>query len=284
MKYPVRVTPLLRKLPSLSLILALGLFSYQAAAGLVLNPQRIVFQDKEKAASLELLNTDEVEGRYQIFFEQKRMLENGSIVDVPEAEQTGTYASKMIRYSPRRVDILGGGAQTLRLAVRRPRDLPDGEYLSHLVLKQIPNKVNSATETSSDEQGEKQLNLSVQPVLKLAIPVIVRKGELTASTDLSDIKLIPREDSNSVLQFTLHRSGNRSLYGDVEIYENMNGEMGKRIGFVRGIALYHETDKRLVNVQLNDTISPEANKLTVRFIENEKYGGDLKVEKELNLK
>ncbi|WP_231881154.1 hypothetical protein, partial [Oleiphilus sp. HI0123] len=45
------------------------LISFQVSAGLVLNPQRIVLQDRERSASLDLLNTDDKAGRYQIYFE-----------------------------------------------------------------------------------------------------------------------------------------------------------------------------------------------------------------------
>ena len=256
------------------------LFSTIVSAGLVLNPQRIVVLDRERASSLELLNTSDESARYQIYFEHKKMLEDGSIVDIVAAEDTAIHAGDMIRYSPRRVDIKSKGSQTIRLAIRRPKDLPDGEYISHLALKQIPNKeVLVENESVNNASQEKELILKVQPVLKIAIPVIVRKGNLQASAALSDISNVQVNEANSYIQFKLHREGNRSLYGDVEIYElDSNEKTGERIGYAKGIALYDPTLSRLVRIQVEPSALTTGKRLLVRFDEKGKYGGNNLVE------
>jgi len=256
----------------------------EVLAGLVLNPQRIVLQDRERSASLKLLNTAEEMGRYQIFFEHKFMKEDGSIVNIENPEEGGPYAGDMIRYSPRRVDIKAGGSQTIRLAVRRPKDLADGEYISHLVLKQIPNKVEVAETNSSNaaKDSEVELALAVQPVLKLAIPVIVRKGNLETKADIDNI--VPIKNDNGLVtdvHFTLHREGDFSLYGNVELYEKSESGLGKRIGFIRGIALYDPTVKRLVRIHLDEAKNLSGKPLRLRFEENEKYGGSNVIEKDI---
>jgi len=256
------------------------ILSSVVSAGLVLNPQRIVVLDRERATSLELLNTSDEPARYQIYFEHKKMLEDGSIVDINKADDNAIHAGDMIRYSPRRVDIDSKGSQTIRLAIRRPKDLPDGEYISHLALKQIPNKQAPALNAQQDSSSaEKELMLKVQPILKIAIPVIVRKGELHASASVSDISNIQVNETSSYLQFTLHREGNRSLYGDVEIYE-LEGEenIGNRVGYAKGIALYDPTLSRLVRIQVDQSVLALGKKLLVRFDEKGKYGGKNLVE------
>ena len=256
------------------------LFSSLVSAGLVLNPQRIVVLDRERTSSLELLNTSDEIARYQIYFEHKKMLEDGSIVDISESDKEQIRAGDMIRYSPRRVDIKSKGSQTIRLAIRRPKNLPDGEYISHLALKQIPNKQASiVNDANNDASQEKELTLKVQPILKIAIPVIVRKGELHASAALSDISTVQVNDASAYIQFTLGREGNRSLYGDVEIYElDTDTNAGARIGFAKGIALYDPTLSRLVRVQVGPSILVPGKKLLLRFDEKGRYGGNNLVE------
>ena len=254
-----------------------------AYSGLVLNPQRIVLQDRERSASLDLLNTDSKAGRYQIYFEHKYMKEDGSIVDIENPEEGGPYAGDMIRYSPRRVDIPAGGSQTIRIAARRPKDLADGEYLSHLVLKQIPQKL-AEEQAPSHEAQDKQLSLSVQPVLKLAIPVIVRKGSSTTTASISDTQAIYNKDQQlEALHFILHRDGNFSLYGNVELYEKNDEGLGARVGFIRGIALYTPTQKRLVKVRLHNPNKAKGSRYLLRFAEDEKYGGKNIIEQEIEL-
>ena len=261
-------------------LLLLCILSSTVSAGLVLNPQRIVVLDRERATSLELLNTSEETARYQIYFEHKKMLDDGSIVDVTDADEKKIRAGDMIRYSPRRVDIKSKGSQTIRLAVRRPKNLPDGEYISHLALKQKPNKQAPVIDTvDGGSSQEKELNLKVQPILKIAIPVIVRKGTLNAKALLSGISITKISDENQFIQFTLHREGNRSLYGDVEIYElDQEDNTSTRIGYVKGIALYDPTLSRLVKVQLDQATLTKGKKLLVRFDEKGKYGGTNQVE------
>lgn len=257
------------------------LVSSVATAGLVLNPQRIVVLDKERTASLELLNNSDETARFQIYFEHKKMLEDGSIVDLDDNELNDgrILAGDMIRYSPRRVDIESQGSQTIRLAVRRPKDLPEGEYVSHLVLKQIPEKVASDANNKENAGGnDKALSFKVQPILKIAIPVIVRKGELQASASVSDISVIQADIEHPAIQLKLHRSGNRSLYGDIEIFKLEGNSVGTRVGFAKGIALYDPTQSRLVNVQIDKGIAKPGVQLLVRFDEKGKYGGDNLVE------
>jgi fimbrial chaperone protein len=263
-----------------SLVLALVLlFSTQSFASLVLNPQRIVLQDRERSASLDLLNTSEEMGRYQIYFEHKYMKEDGSIVDIANPSEGGPYAGDMIRYSPRRVDIPAGGSQTIRLAARRPKDLNDGEYLSHLVLKQIPNK---AAQSENPNSPDAQLNLAVQPVLKIAIPVIVRKGNSETSAHISDVKPILNEQGVEALHFTLNREGKYSLYGNVELFEKSQQGLGKRVGYIRGIALYTPTAKRLVKIHFNETLPKGPKEYLLRFSEDEKFGGTNMLEKNIS--
>lgn len=259
-------------------LIALFFTSSLVNASLVLNPQRIVFQDREKSASLDLLNTSEETGRYQIYFEHKIMKEDGSIVDIEDPDSGGPYAGDMIRYSPRRVDIAPGGSQTIRLALRRPKSLEDGEYLSHLVLKQIPNKREVQANTE-DNATQDQLNLTVQPILKLAIPVIVRKGSSSTTANISNIEAIYKDKKVSNVHFTLHRQGNFSLYGDVELFELVDNTPQNRIGFIRGIALYDPTPQRLVRITLAEPQDLTGKKLLLKFTENEKYGGTNIIEK-----
>jgi len=252
-----------------------------ASAGLVLNPQRIVVLDRERTASLELLNTSDEAARFQIYFEHKKMREDGSIVDLDDNEINDgrQLAGDMIRYSPRRVNIESQGSQTIRLAVRRPKDLADGEYISHLALKQIPNKVEPVTNKTGEASAEeKALSFKVQPILKIAIPVIVRKGMLQASATISDISLVQEDERQPFVQLKLHRSGNRSLYGDVEIFRLEGNSTGTRVGFAKGIALYEPTLSRVVNVQVDKEVADPGTKLLVRFDEKGKYGGDNSVE------
>jgi len=252
----------------------------QAYAGLLINPKRVVLADRERSATLDLMNEGQEVARYQIFFEQKMMNKEGVIVDMVDTEDGAVFAKDMIRYSPRRVDIKPGQKQTIRLAARRPKNLPDGEYISHLVFKEIPSKIENGSQA---DNSEKKLKLAFRPTLKLAIPIIVRKGELSAIGEIKDVDLDAPAASPNALTFTLGRSGERSLYGDVEIYEMSGEQLGDRIGFAKGIALYTDVSDRKVRVPLARDVSQGVDRLYVRYDEGGKYGGTNLVESAYSL-
>lgn len=244
------------------------LFSLQSMAGLLINPKRIVLEERERAAALDLLNDGVEKARYQIYFEQKIMREDGSIVDLEDLDPEAIYAKDMIRYSPRRVDIEPGGRQTIRVAARRPKDLPEGEYVSHLVFKEIPVQ----TEVT-DKQDDEELSVTLKPTLKIAIPMIVRKGSLSATAGIKDVRFAEDEGLNGAFVATLTRVGGVSLYGSVEVYDYTDGKLGERLAVSKGVGVYTEVAERAVTVRLPQVLKPGIKEFLIRFDEDEKYGG-----------
>lgn len=269
----------MKRIIQLSCVFAvLVCFAMQSYAGLLINPKRIVLEDRERGASLDLLNDGTEVARYQIYFEQKYMNSDGAIVPSDDPDANGPHAKDMIRYSPRRVDIEPGGRQTIRVAARRPKDLEDGEYLSHLVFKEIPVQAR-ATDNKEDED----LTVALKPTLTIAIPIIVRKGELDSSASLSDINWLVDEGQHGAVSYRLHRKGSASLYGTTEVFEVRDGTVGERIAVAKGVGLYTTVASRLVKVRLVRPLDPEVKQLLVRYDEDEKYGGTNLVEQVFSL-
>lgn len=50
----------------------------------------------------------------------------------------------------------------------------------------------------------------------MAIPVIIRVGDLNVKVSISDVNLVI--DDNPTLSFKMYREGNKSSYGDIDIY------------------------------------------------------------------
>jgi P pilus assembly chaperone PapD len=268
------------KLINLALIIFL-ICSFSASAGVLINPKRVLLSDGERGAALDLVNESENTIRYQIFFKQKIMAADGAIVDLVVEDPDGIYAKDMIRYSPRRVDIVGGGRQTIRIAARRPKSLPDGEYLSHLIFKEIPNKIESKAAT-----GDDVFSVSINPSLQIAIPIIVRKGSLSSIASLESVNLeaSDKDFKNGSVTFKLRREGDMSLYGTVEVFELVDSVVGDRVGLSRGVALYTHLNERTVTQRLDRPLSENASALLIRYDEDKRYGGTNFIEYTLNLK
>lgn len=236
---------------SLSLIVAvLSTNTVHAAGQLMVSPTRIVFEGSERTKQVNLINNGSETGRFRISFVRRKMTADGKIKDVAENEP-GMYSDEFIRFSPRQVTLQPGQSQTVRLMLRKKRDLIDGEYRSHMLFQSLPDPASSDI---NELAGHKSDGLSVQliPVIGITIPVIVRQGELNASVSLSDFE-IKQENTvraGSVLSLKINREGKRSVYGDFRVYFTAKGGAPITVGQINGVAVYTPLQSRIVEIKL----------------------------------
>ena len=101
-----------------------------ASAGvgdLLVAPTRIVLNGS-RGTEIVLSNIGDEVATYRISVELRRMKPDGTLEDVPAANDREKAAQDMILYAPRRVTIAPGQPQTIRIAARAPQGLADGEY------------------------------------------------------------------------------------------------------------------------------------------------------------
>ena len=220
-----------------------------ALAGVMIFPNRIEFSDKARSASVSLVNSSEKTITYRMFWREVRMQEDGSFLDVTEEEPGDNWLSPYVRFSPRQIILKPGDRQKIRLALRVPNDLPDGEYRSHLILQEAdveePNDVEPPRE---DLVKEGLIGAVAKAQLGMSMPVIFRKGDLTSNIAISDVKLRFNEDKSRVYVSTaLGKQGEKSVYGSLYYYwVPQEGAEPVEIARVLGIAIYSQNDKRQV--------------------------------------
>lgn len=212
-------------------------------AGLRVTPTRIVFEGGVRSAELTLVNTGAAAATYRVALVRMRMSERGAIDEVQDALPGEACAESLLRFSPRQVELEPGATQTVRIQVRRPADLPAGEYRSHLVFRGLPPV--SDTAGAARARG---VRIALQPVFGLAIPVIVRQGETHASVTLGDLALVPGDGTR--LALTMRRTGNRSAYGDLTVTHTPPGGRPRVVGRMRGLAVYVPNPVRIVEIPL----------------------------------
>ena len=248
-------------------------FSVQARDSLQILPTRLVL-DGETSADLTLLNKGDESGNYRILLRNIRASDDGKFEEATEAMDDELFADKFIRYSPRSITVEENSNQKVRLVVRKPRNLPPGEYRTHMVFQSLPKEVASTVESSQD------VRVSVDPIIEISIPIIIRNGELDASVSLGDLEIT--EDNN--LNVQIQRQGNRSLYGSVEAVIDSGSAKGIQAGFAKGISVYVPNAVRnfLLPLTLPNGFDKSRDKLLVRFSEDPSYGGDKSAELTLN--
>lgn len=232
----------------------------QIGAGISVNPKFVSFEGRKRSAVITLMNKSDKPVTYRIGFKHMRMMANGSLIPIEKAGPGELFAEKLIRYSPRQVTIPAGLSQSIRLALRKPSNLPAGEYRSQLLFKVLPPADSANADIEKRALGEKDIRIRLVALISLSIPVFVFHGDLSFTLHLSDLALLPAEGPNSRPSafLKIHRKGNRSASGDLSIFfKNKNGEE-HLVGFQRSLSIYNPLETRTARVNL---VLPEGVKL-----------------------
>ncbi len=273
----IRFPHSLPALARLALALALLAAPLLARADLMLNPTRIVFDKNQRAAQIDLINNGTETATYRISVVNRRMSEIGDFQIADKAEAGEQFADSMLVYSPRQVVLAPGSSQLVRVLVRKPADLASGEYRSHLIFDRIaaPNSTNSVASGNEPPPGEVGIQLTA--LVGVSIPVIVRHGETAATVAISDIKLLPPSgaDELPVMSFTLERSGNRSVYGDLTISFTPEGGKEAVVGKASGVAVYVPNPLRRAKLGVRPASGSSFGRGTfsVKYTERREEGG-----------
>lgn len=242
---------LYRSLRTVALACA-GLASPALAAGdLLVAPTRVVL-DGPRGTEVFLNNVGQQTATYRISIELKRMQPTGQLEDIaPEAATAREQATlSMITYAPRRVTLPPNQPQAIRIGVRPPADLPDGEYRAHILFRAIPD---AAAPVAADAPA-KGVSIALTPIYGVTIPIIVRKGALKASAAISNAQIVRDPVNGPSLSFTLSRSGDRSTYGRIRVTKP---GIAKPVYEARGIAVYTEVTSRTVSLPVDPQVAAQ---------------------------
>jgi len=258
--------------------LALGLGTIVAAAvatpasaqgDLLVAPTRVVLNGGGNAEVV-LSNIGSQPATYRIGVELRRMEADGNFADVTEAEANATEkaALEMLRYAPRRITLLPGQPQSIRLSARPAPELPDGEYRVHMSFRAVPPALSP--EAAQEQAAAGQLSIRLTPVYGITIPVFIRKGRLDAGATIANPRLV-RTATNTVLELDMRRTGQRSVFGEIL------GKRGSEQVFqIKGIAIYPEVEGRTVKIPLSaDQLGKLKGPVRIEYREMPENGGQL---------
>ncbi len=224
----------------------------QAAGNLMVTPTRIVFEQRTRTAQVTLVNQGAETSNFRISFIRQNMTEHGDFVAVAENE-AGLYSDTMVRFSPRQVTLPPGQSQVIRLMLRKPRELADGEYRSHMLFQALPRPSSTSVENIAKKASE-GITIELIPVVGVSIPVIVRQGDVAAKITLTDAKIVPADKpgSSDKLAVYINREGTSSAYGDFRVTFTPKGEDSTPIVVAQAnsIAVYANISKRLFELPL----------------------------------
>ncbi len=246
----------------------LGLNNYSFAQGdLLVTPTRVVFEGKKQKESLNLVNMGKDSATYSISFIQYNMKEDGSFIKIEKPDSGQMFAEPYLRIFPRKVTLAPGEPQVIMLQCRRSGAMLAGEYRSHLYFRAEKNTKPLEVKSANDST---QLSVQLVPIFGISIPIIIRSGAVNVSSTLSNLKLEIQQGVMQTLQFTLNRTGNISIYGDIKVQYIPTQGKPYEICSLNGVGVYTNINKRNIIIKLNNTSNKSftSGKLKVQYVSN----------------
>jgi hypothetical protein len=227
---------------------------------LLVAPTRLILNGG-RSAEVSLNNIGDEPATYRISAEFRRMSPDGSLEDVSNPTDAEKAARDMVIFAPRRVTLAPREPQSIRIAARPPKGLPDGEYRVHLLFRAIPPATPVTQAASAPAKG---VSFKLTPVYGVTIPVIVRLGNLSVQVGISNVH-VETHDGKPAIGMELSRTGSRSTFGEIKV---LKAGVKDPIALSRAVAVYTELNQREVVVPVDENFKGDiSGPVTVEYVE-----------------
>lgn len=227
------------------------LFAGSAYADLSITPTLIHFEDGDRYKDVTLINTSEETKTYEMSWKFLEMQETGASYKPVEGSVSAFDVSKYVFYTPRRVTIPAKGSQKIRMAFRRPKEVPNGDYSAHLLFSPSENP-----EINTEKRQAQSAAAGVSVKVGYSIPVIVRAGQFVGAGDIGRINLTRSTRNKLTVNVPVKRpAGDYGVIGAVKVYHLPAGGGEELVGEVVNANVFTEIDQRIIPVALNKEVS-----------------------------
>ena len=245
----------------LSLFVLVPSYAY---ADLTITPTRVVFEDGDRFSHVTLVNSTQRTNTYEIKWQYFKMREGGGAAyEAVEASVTDFDLAQHVVYTPRRVTIAPSGKQKVRLALRRPAEVPPGEYRAHLTFSSVPDDL------SDEDSKSEKMSVGVRVNVGFSIPIVFQAGKSDVQANIDSV-LLERNPDSGMLEaiIKVDRSGGPyGVLGYLYIY-NTKGEV---LGEVSNANIFPEVNSRTFRVPLtNEDLSGGSITVSLKHVEKER--------------
>lgn len=243
---------------SLFIFLLIAFAPFETHARIDIVPQKIVVDPRERSSEFTILNLFDQKGDFRIELINYRQNEKGVYEELKGPLDPIFDPKTAVRFSPRQFSIEAGGRQKVRLSIRKPADLPEGEYRFHIKALRFAN---------TEEPASDRTKVAVHTNMGVVIPVMVRHGNVSSTIKITDHVLMPPEQSSSKMpemHVTVARQGTASAVGRLEILWTPDGGDEKIVGLISNANIFTEINQRFFKVPLNE-MPQGAGKIKIRY-------------------
>ena len=274
----------------LVLIIGFGVFLPSFAyAELQILPTRSKLDDRNRSVDVIVRNTSNTTNTYLLRWNDHKISETGGLkalgVDATSALDNPYAMSKLVRVAPRQVIIPPGESQLIRLSLRRPKGLPEGEYYSHLAFVSKKDKLNQDEILRRQSTRRQGIGVEIIPTLSFNVPIFARHGEGVVEPKIQNIRFAePTKNAKNLvllIEVGLSEDSNNSPYGGIDVIWEYEGEE-KNIGFIRNVYTYPKSAPRKYNLPLSEAFLPGGT-LKITYFGKDEYSGQIFDEKIIQL-
>ncbi len=207
-------------------------------------PRIIVMEPRDRSGEITILNLFDDPSLYRIEYLNYRQNSDGTYTTLEQPLSEFFDPEKIVRLSPRQFTLQPQGRQKIRLSLRKPEALPEGEYRFHILAQRRELKdIERTAETKED-----RISIQMKMNIGVAIPVVVRHGDTQVEAKITDAQYVAPNQANKQrpgLAISVMREGNASSIGSLSVF---SGE--ERIGFISNFNIFTEINQRNVEVPL----------------------------------
>lgn len=222
-----------------------------ARADLTITPTRIVFGERDRFATITLVNTGDKTRTYEMGWDFLKMQEKEPVYVTMDGPFTEFDMSQYVVFSPKRVTLAPGAKQKVRLAVKRPPVVPEGDFHIHLRFSAKPHTASPAD--AIDPSGAKRKSgASVDINVGYSIPVILRTGQENVKATVEQISMtrIPETGRLKVSVPVRREGGPYSILGHLFLYHIGADGKEERVGEISNAHIFAEANRRVFEVPL----------------------------------
>lgn len=219
-----------------------GLFLIKAAwADMSVSPFFLEFNaDSAKRTDVVRFTNNGIEKMtYRISLINYKQMSDGRYELITEPIAGNPFASPYINFAPHETTLEPRQSQTIRVQRKAMPMAPNGEYVSHLLIQEMPSSARPP-----EKKDAKGLKIEIKALYGITIPVIIDKGQLSASGKITQTRYVSGTKPEMVVQ--VERQGTRSFWGTLVVTDN-----GKEIGRVNEFKIFLTTPYRSVKIPLS---------------------------------
>lgn len=236
------------------LILAVLFFQPAAAwsdAVLLIHPTLIMFEGNQRSATITLTNRGDETGTFETGWIEYEMSPEGGLRKLDEAAPWSVQP--YVRYSPRRVTLEPAASQVIKVALRRRKDVAQGEYYSHFRVLTLNSEDPAIGEAgASSETPDTAASVLIKARTAVAIPIIWRNSQETSGATIQAAKF---DRETRKLTVTVQRSGSLSVRGFLFVFDAATDGSRDPLANPVPLVIYPNLDRRTIDITLREEVS-----------------------------